>query len=173
MRMLVAKGFVASRQRAGTRVTSSEQWHWLDPDVVGWLLEVQRGPHILASIFELRRAIEPCAAGLAAERRSEHQLQAMRRALTGIYLLPAAAAMLSQREFRALMFESSSNFFFLAMGRTLDRALVEVAGQRSPRPAETRAIIAKYSELVAAISAEDVVAAREAMSEVIDLEWGR
>lgn len=170
MRILIAKGLVESRQRAGTKVTSSDRWHWLDPDVVGWALKVQRGRRMSDAIFELRRAIEPSAAGLAAERRSEQQRQAMRTALVEIYR-PAVPARMSQREFRGLMFESSGNCFFSAMGRVIDRALLETTGQRSPRPAGTRAIIAKYSELFAAISATDVVAARAAMSEVIDLEW--
>ena len=170
MRILAAKGLVESRRRAGTRVTSSELWHWLDPDVVGWLLGVQRGRRVLAAIYELRRAIEPSAAALAAERRTEQQQQAMRAALVDIYRLPAMPARISQREFHALMFQSSGNCFFSAMGRIIDQVLVEAAGQRSSRPTQPRAIVAKYSELFAAISATDAVAAREAMSQVIDLE---
>lgn len=170
MRILVAKGLVESRRRAGTKVTASELWHWLDPDVVGWLLGVQRGRQVLPSIYELRRAIEPSAAALAAERRTEHQQQAMRQALVDIYRLPAAAARASQREFRALLFESSGNCFFSAMGRIIDQALAGAAGQRTLRPTQARAIAARYSELFAAISATDAAAARAAMSEVIDLE---
>ncbi|MBM0106631.1 FadR family transcriptional regulator [Steroidobacter sp. S1-65] len=170
MRILVAKGLVESRRRAGTKVTSAELWHWLDPDVVGWLLGVQRGRQVLPSIYELRRAIEPSAAALAAERRTEPQQQAMRAALVDIYRLPAGAARMSQREFRAVMFESAGNCFFSAMGRIIDQALAGATGQRAPRPTHSRAIAAKYSELFAAISATDVTAARTAMSEVIDLE---
>lgn len=167
MRILAAKGMVESRQRAGTRVTAIDRWHWLDPDVVGWLLGVQRGRRVMAAIFELRRAIEPSAAALAAERRSERQLQAMRGALVDIYR-PSTA---SQREFRGLMFESSGNCFFSAMGRIIDQALFEATGQRAPRMPDTQTILGKYSELFAAISATDSVAARAAMSAVIDLEW--
>ncbi|HEY0687337.1 MAG TPA: FCD domain-containing protein [Steroidobacter sp.] len=124
-----------------------------------------------AAIFELRKAIEPSAAALAAERRSEQQREAMRTALVDLYRLPAMPARMSQREFRGLMFESSGNHFFSAVGRIIDQALLEPTGQRLPRPTQTRAIVAKYSDLFAAISAADAVAAREAMSEAIDLEW--
>ena len=37
-RVLVAKGLVLSRQRAGATVRPRSEWHLLDPDVLFWLI---------------------------------------------------------------------------------------------------------------------------------------
>ena len=38
-RVLVAKGLVVSRQRAGVIVRPRAEWHLLDPDVLYWLIQ--------------------------------------------------------------------------------------------------------------------------------------
>ena len=38
-RVLVAKGLVVSRQRAGAIVRPRNEWHLLDPDVLYWLIQ--------------------------------------------------------------------------------------------------------------------------------------
>src|SRR6266851_7946222 len=38
-KLLSAKGLIASRKRAGTRVRVREQWHVLDADVLAWRLK--------------------------------------------------------------------------------------------------------------------------------------
>jgi DNA-binding FadR family transcriptional regulator len=38
VRVLVAKGLVQSRQRAGATVRPRSEWHLLDPDVLFWLI---------------------------------------------------------------------------------------------------------------------------------------
>ena len=39
IRVLVAKGLVVSRQRAGVIVRPRSDWHLLDPDVLYWLIQ--------------------------------------------------------------------------------------------------------------------------------------
>ena len=41
MRVLVAKGLVLSRQRAGAIVRPRAEWHLLDPDVLYWMIQTQ------------------------------------------------------------------------------------------------------------------------------------
>ena len=40
-RVLVAKGLVLSRQRAGATVRPRSEWHLLDPDVLYWLIQTK------------------------------------------------------------------------------------------------------------------------------------
>ena len=66
VKMLTAKGLVASRPRIGTRVEPEANWNMLDPDVLGWLLERKFSPALLMEFTEFRLSVEPGAAILAA-----------------------------------------------------------------------------------------------------------
>src|SRR3546814_352117 len=80
-RTLSAKGLVDSRPKAGTRVSPRRQWSLLDPDLLAWQFEAEPSLKFVHDLFELRMIVEPSAAELAAERRTEEQVPAMRSAL--------------------------------------------------------------------------------------------
>ena len=81
VRMLAAKGLIAAKPRAGTKVQPREKWSLLDPDVLGWHLEVEPSRDFIISLFELREVVEPSAAALAAQRRDSADLVAIAAAL--------------------------------------------------------------------------------------------
>jgi DNA-binding FadR family transcriptional regulator len=66
VKMLTAKGLLSARPKVGTLVEPSERWNLLDPDVLRWLLERKFSLDLLRQFSELRLAIEPTAAALAA-----------------------------------------------------------------------------------------------------------
>jgi DNA-binding FadR family transcriptional regulator len=66
VKMLTAKGLLGSRPRLGTWVQNEEVWNLLDPDVLRWLLERKLSPALLVEFLEIRLAMEPGAAALAA-----------------------------------------------------------------------------------------------------------
>ena len=66
MKMLAAKGLVSARPRQGTAVRPSVHWNLFDPDVLRWLLEREFSIDLLRHFTQLRIAIEPEAAALAA-----------------------------------------------------------------------------------------------------------
>jgi len=66
VKMLTAKGLLGARPRRGTWVQPEDQWNLLDPDVLGWLLERKFSPALLIEFTEMRLAVEPGAATLAA-----------------------------------------------------------------------------------------------------------
>src|SRR5580704_8722906 len=66
IRTLTGKGLVESRPKSGTRVRPREEWNQLDVDVMRWQLEHADTDSYLAKIFQLRNAMEPTAAALAA-----------------------------------------------------------------------------------------------------------
>ena len=68
VRVLASMGMVASRKRVGIKVLPAEEWNLYDPQVIRWrLASADRIPQ-LRSLTELRTAIEPEAARLAAVR---------------------------------------------------------------------------------------------------------
>lgn len=69
-RVLSSKGMLESRRRFGTVVQPEECWNLYDPDVIRWRLASSRRLEQLQALNELRGAIEPQAARLAAERAS-------------------------------------------------------------------------------------------------------
>lgn len=68
VRVLASMGFVASRRRVGVQVLPSSEWNLYDPQVIRWRLASPGRIAQLRSLTELRAAIEPEAARLAALR---------------------------------------------------------------------------------------------------------
>jgi len=67
VKMLTAKGLLTARPRKGTTVQPSSCWNLFDPDVLRWLLERKFSLELLRQFSDLRIAIEPAAAALAAQ----------------------------------------------------------------------------------------------------------
>jgi DNA-binding FadR family transcriptional regulator len=80
IRTLTGKGLVESRAKSGTRVRPREQWNQLDVDVLRWQLEHADVDSYLAKIFQLRNAMEPTAAALAATAATDEDRAELRRA---------------------------------------------------------------------------------------------
>jgi DNA-binding FadR family transcriptional regulator len=66
VKMLTAKGLLTARPRKGTTIQPASSWNLFDPDVLRWLLERKFSLDLLRQFSELRIAIEPAAAALAA-----------------------------------------------------------------------------------------------------------
>lgn len=70
VRVLASMGMVASRRRVGVQVLPATEWNLYDPQVIRWRLASPERIAQLRSLTELRTAVEPEAARLAAERAS-------------------------------------------------------------------------------------------------------
>jgi DNA-binding FadR family transcriptional regulator len=73
IRVLETIGMVASRRRVGITVQPRENWDALDPYLIQWTLSGPLRQQQLESLMELRVAVEPMAARLAAERATATQ----------------------------------------------------------------------------------------------------
>lgn len=71
---LTAKGMIVARPKVGTSVTPPIFWNMLDPDVLLWHLDAKPLDEIAVSLHPLRRMIEPGAAALAAQLRTDDEL---------------------------------------------------------------------------------------------------
>jgi len=70
VRVLESLGMLRSRRRVGITVQPRTDWHALDSAIVRWSLAGPRAQEQLLALMELRSAVEPVAARLAAERAS-------------------------------------------------------------------------------------------------------
>ena len=68
LRVLSSMGMVHSRRRVGTQIRPASRWNVYDPQVIRWRLASKQRNAQLRSMTELRTAVEPQAARLAAER---------------------------------------------------------------------------------------------------------
>lgn len=68
LRVLASMGMVESRRRVGVQVLPATEWNLYDPQVIRWRLASPGRVAQLRSLTELRTAVEPQAARLAALR---------------------------------------------------------------------------------------------------------
>ncbi|MDZ5650633.1 FadR/GntR family transcriptional regulator [Nitrospirillum sp. BR 11828] len=85
VKMLTAKGLLRARPRQGTWVEPEESWSLLDPDVLRWILERKFSLPLLAEFTEIRLAVEPLAAQLAAARATPAEKAAIKVAIERMY----------------------------------------------------------------------------------------
>ncbi|MDX2104574.1 MAG: FadR family transcriptional regulator [Alphaproteobacteria bacterium] len=84
VKTLVAKGLLVTGPRVGTRVRPVADWQQFDSDVIRWQLAGGVTAEFVRDIIDLRLLLEPGAARLAAERRSERDLAELDAALDGM-----------------------------------------------------------------------------------------
>lgn len=70
VRVLASKGLLRPRQRIGLEVLGESEWRLFDPQVIRWKLESPKRQRHIDELRELRMAIEPEAARLAAHNAS-------------------------------------------------------------------------------------------------------
>ena len=169
LKVLAAKGLVASRRRTGTSVLPRASWNLLDPDVLAWHSPESIRKEFLDDLVELRRVIEPPAAALAARRVDSERLCRIKAALDGMranvdnepQFLEADA------EFHAALLAASGNSLFerlsTIIGPVLDVAF-KVQAQETWR---FKIGIEQHAAVYEAIARGDPEAARNAMEEIV------
>ena len=67
VKMLTAKGLISSRPRQGIKVQELKRWNLFDTDILEWVLLGKPDLYMLRHFLQLRLALEPEAAYLAAQ----------------------------------------------------------------------------------------------------------
>ena len=170
IKVLAAKGLVESRQRRGMRVRAQDDWNLLDPDVLAWYAASSPSPDLVAQMVELRRMIEPAAARLAAERRSEGELGDLNAAFAAMQAAvdDFTAYYKADLAFHRAVFRASGNPFVDRLGAIV-AVILEVSfrlQRRSLLPAS--AGLALHGPVLDAIQAQDPERAEAAMLAIID-----
>ncbi len=173
VRILAAKGLVDSRPKVGTRVTLRTQWHMLDPDVLSWIFDFEPDEELIASLFELRKIVEPQAAALAALRRTDYHLETLSTALAAMkrHTLAVEAGQIADQDFHAALLEATGNPFLGSLTRSVAAAVswTTIFKQRSTRP--LRDAIPDHERVYVAVEKQDREAAQTAMADLVDLAF--
>ena len=171
VRILAAKGLVDARPKVGTRVNPQSKWTLLDPDVLDWIFDSAPDRRLLNNLFELRKVVECAAAGLAARRRSNTHLAAMRSALERMVAHTFATELGQQADldFHSALLDATQNPFMISLTQGVSAVIrtTTVFKQRE-RPLR-RDPIPDHQRVFNAIEAGSVKRAQRAMSELIDL----
>ena len=168
VKMLTAKGLLKAKPRAGTTVQPPSAWSVFDPDVLRWMLERKFSLELLRHFNELRVAIEPQAAALAAYAEPgpahatiEAGLQRMEAAERG-----EEDTLEADIAFHIAVLEASANPFFLQFRDTVATALrtsIRFTNRFKGRSAD----VAAHRAVFTAIQERDPQKARAAMSTII------
>jgi DNA-binding FadR family transcriptional regulator len=168
VKMLTAKGLVSARPRQGTVVKPASNWNLFDTDVLRWLLDRKFSVELLRHFNQLRVAIEPEAAALAAQFHSDAELRAIR---AGLDLMEAAEAgqgdpLDADIAFHVAILRASRNPFY-AQFQTVVATALRTSIRFTNRIKGRSANIPDHAAVAAAIAARDPNGARDAMRRII------
>ena len=168
VKMLTAKGLLTARPRKGTSVQPQAQWNLFDPDVMRWLLERKFSPGLLRQFSELRVAIEPAAAALAARAADPERLAAIEAGYRRMEAAEAGAddPLDADISFHIAVLNASANPFYIQF-RDLVATALQTSIRFTNRFQGRTASLPAHRAVLDGIAAGDADAAYAAMTEII------
>lgn len=168
VKMLAAKGLLSARPRQGTVVEPTGNWNLFDPDVLSWLLERKFTIDLLQQFSQLRSAIEPAAAELAARHATPEAIAAIRAGHQRMVEaeLGNGDPLDADIAFHVAILAASGNPFFTQFRDVVSTALrtsIKFTNRIKGRTAD----VGEHGAVLLAIEARDPQAARKAMSRII------
>jgi DNA-binding FadR family transcriptional regulator len=168
---LAAKGLITAKTRIGTQVLAPEHWNWFDPDILTWRAQLGFDKSFLHHLAQMRRAVEPAAAALAAQNRTDAHLADMRRALAAMGTAGTDRRTFAEADldFHISVATASGNPLFRSFAGVVETALGAYFSLSTPiESAAMGVIVARHAEIVDAIEANDPDAAARRMLAVIN-----
>ncbi len=170
MKTLAAKGMIAAKSRVGTHVLAPSHWNWFDPQVLAWRVRLGLDKPFLNQLAEMRRAVEPAGAALAAGNRTPEHLRDLRSAIDAMAGAGDSRAFAeADLALHIAVSAASGNPLFRSFAGVVESALVASFALSSPVDrADMAIIVARHAAIVDAIEADDGPGAAAAMLAVID-----
>jgi DNA-binding FadR family transcriptional regulator len=170
VKTLVAKGLLSTKARVGTVVRERGAWNMFDADVLAWHLDAGIDRRFLGDLAEIRLAVEPRAAALAAERRSEADIAELQQCMDRMRRKPSDSAGFADADLalHVAVAKASGNLFMRSIGSAIEAALRASFLLSAPvESADRETVLLWHQRIVDAIAAGDAEAATAAMIEVI------
>lgn len=171
MKTLSGKGLIQAKARIGTRVRPRSDWNLFDPDVLIWHAKNGFDGDFLMYLGEMRLALEPEAAALAALRRTPVQLQTLYSWVEkmGADDVSAADFVNADLSFHLAVASAAANPFLRSISTLIEVALVAMLTISSPieDPTQHADSVAAHRAIADAIARRDADKARETMRVVI------
>ncbi len=125
VKSLAAKGLLSSRARQGIRVLPESEWNLFDVDVLGWIRDSNPSLELLREFTQLRLAVEPEAARLAARNQNTADMEHIQQSLARMKEAESGLddPLESDIAFHLSVLNASQNRFFIQLGRIIDTTL--------------------------------------------------
>lgn len=167
IKMLSAKGLLSSRPRQGIRLRPISDWNLFDTDVLSWTLDSRPDLGLLREFTQLRVAIEPEAAAMAAEHGDMTLIDDIETALQKMTLAEAGEgdSLEADIDFHSSILAASNNRFF-AQFRNFVTVSLRVSIHHTNRIKSVRNASAKeHKTMYLPIRKGDADAARHAVKQ--------
>lgn len=128
-KLLTSKGLLESKPKVGTHIRERQFWHFLDPQLLEWIQDIEDTEPFLKQFLGLRKAIEPEACALAASNASIEQ----RKTLSILIQQMTVAAKEFDyatwgevdHKFHQTIFLSTGNQFYIPFGNILNTIFLQ------------------------------------------------
>lgn len=169
VKMLAAKGLIASRPKKGIQVLPEADWNMFDTDVLGWILSSNPSLTLLKSFTEVRAAIEPQAAALAAVNATFEQLEEIEKALTRMQAAEKGLddPLDSDIAFHTGVLKASGNPFIMQLTEFISTALKVSIRYTNAAKGES-GDIEKHAHILNTIKSRNPEKAHLAVKEILD-----
>jgi len=170
VKTLVAKGLLTTKAGVGTVVRGRSAWNMFDVDVLAWHLDVGIDRRFLSDLAEIRLAVEPQAAALAANRRTDADIAELRRSMDMMRNEPPDSTAFADGDLalHIAVANASGNPFMRSIGAVIEAALRASFLRSAPvEPEDHATVLLWHQRIVDAIVDQDADAATAAMTAVI------
>lgn len=169
IKSLAAKGLVESRAKRGTVVRPADVWNYLDPDVLDWQSIADVDGQHLAHLTEFRQALEPLAAGMAAERATDTDLQLITKACDDMAQCADNVQdfLAADIRFHVQILLATGNPLFAPVANVISVSLESSLPLTNRQPQENRASVRVHRSVLNAIKGRKPRAAKTAMRALV------
>lgn len=172
MKTLAAKRLIEAKSRVGTRVLEDRRWNFVDSDVMSWRLSAGVDLEFVVHLAEMRLALEPSAAALAARHATNDEileLYAIAERMDRPEHSEESFAKVDL-EFHIAVANASRNPFMRSVSSLIEAALAVSLHLSSPAvsPGGISTCASNHLRIAHAIAARDPERAANAMRFVID-----
>ena len=171
VKMLAAKGLISSRPRQGISVEPASNWNLYDTSVLSWLLNSSPSLLVLKEFLQMRLAIEPQAAALAAEFARDEDIDQIEKAVLAMRAAaqdPKASMHDADLAFHTSILFASRNRFFYQLRDFISTALNVSIQHTTPAKANDLAVAEDHAKIYTAIRNRQPERAKNLMTHLID-----
>lgn len=177
IRGLEERGLIAVKHGRGATVNEPERWDTLDADVLAALLSGPSAGKTLSDFLESRRVLEIEAAGLAAERANErdverlaHALDAMREAADRAEQNPAVERQYHEADiaFHRALIQATKNSTLVGLTGRIHAATIEARFPTARPMLRGTRTLPEHERIMRAVASGNATAARKAMKDHLD-----
>jgi GntR family transcriptional regulator, galactonate operon transcriptional repressor len=171
VKVLAGKGLLESRTSAGTRVRPRESWNLLDPDVLTWRYAPSPDDGDMRVLADLRVALEPGAARVAAESATAAQSAEITAAMARLWATvdDQDAFIRADLAFHRAVFAAANNDLLLYIHDVISVALSATRPLHTHSAGHNLQTLPNHERVAVAIRRGHHLKAAAAMREIVEV----